>query len=49
MQSILVLESKANGRVDYITGTYGFDEAGVRVALHKKGGKVAESINLLEG
>jgi len=33
--------------VDYITGTYGLDENEVRDALHKKGGRVMESISLL--
>ena len=38
-----------NFRVDYISETYGFDESGVRDALHKKGGKVMEAVKLLGG
>jgi hypothetical protein len=34
-------------RVDYICGTYGFDDKEVRDVLHKKGGKVMDVVKLL--
>ena len=36
-------------RVDYICGTYGFEDIGVRDALHKKGGKVMDVVQMLAG
>jgi hypothetical protein len=39
----------ADDRVDYISGTYGFEEELVRDTLTKKGGKVKDTVKLLGG
>lgn len=37
----------ADCRVDYISGTYGFNEIKTRMALHQKAGKISETVRLL--
>jgi hypothetical protein len=49
MQSPCPLWVMTDGRVDYISGTYGFEEEVVRDALVKKGGKVLDTVKLLGG
>jgi len=38
-----------DGRVDYISGAYGFEEEVVRDALTKKAGKVMDTVRSLGG